>query len=151
MAQPAPESAPASPALAEIQKEVTTASVRITEDLRHVLHLQQLARKDKDVIKLNCVNDKLVQLKAQMNIFDRAKSVLENSSDADDRSRLFADVNEPSQNVRKLREEADQCIGETALATESQSGWTGPAVPDSPYGEPFDPDFEPPAYASPYN
>lgn len=147
-----PEGAPpASPALAELQKEVQVAQLRVNEDFRHVLHLQQLARRDKDVIKLNCVNDKLVQLKAQMNIFDLAKKALDSSGDSDDRTRMMSDVNEPNQNIRKLREEADQCIGETALSTESQSGFTGPTAPDSPYGEPFDPNFEPPAYASPFN
>jgi hypothetical protein len=35
----------------------------IDEDHKHVLHLQALARKEKDVIKLTCINDKLVQMK----------------------------------------------------------------------------------------
>ena len=48
---------------------------------RYVKHLQEQARKDRDVIKLNCVNDKLVQMKPQMNMNDTARNALEQSGD----------------------------------------------------------------------
>jgi hypothetical protein len=124
---------------------------QMQKDWRHVKHLQETARKEKDVIKLNCVNDKLVQIKPQMNIGDQARVTLETSSETDDRGTLFTEVTMSGENVRRLREEADQCIGEPTLATESQSGFTAPDVPDSPYDDPFDPGVEPPGYASPYN
>jgi len=124
---------------------------QLLKDWRHVKHLQETARKDKDVIKLNCVNDKLVQIKPQQNIADQARVLLEASSETDDRTALFAEVTIGGENIRRLREEADQCIGEPTLATESQSGFTAPDVPDSPYGDPWSPEFEPPGYASPYN
>ena len=119
--------------------------------MRHVKILQASARRDKDVIRLNCVNDKLVQIKPQMNIFDQAIRAVENSSESDDRAALFADVSGASENIRRLREEADQCIGEPTLSTESRSGFTGPDIPDDPYGDPFSPPIEPPGYASPFN
>lgn len=125
---------------------------RILEDWRHVKHLQELARKEKDVIKLNCVNDKLVQMKPQMNMLDSARQNLELSNDGDDRGALFQEVTASGENIRKLREEADQCVGEPTLATESETGYTAPDVPDSPFVDPFTPnELEPPAYASPYN
>jgi hypothetical protein len=125
---------------------------QVQKDWRHVKHLQEQARKEKDVIKLNCVNDKLVQIKPQMNMCETARNTLELSSEKDDRSALFAEVTISGENIRRLREEADQCIGEPTLATESTTGYTAPDVPDSPYGDPFTPDqVEPPGYASPYN
>jgi hypothetical protein len=135
----------------EMKAQSTAIRDQIMKDWRHVKHLQETARKEKDVIKLNCVNDKLVQIKPQMNIGEQARTALENSADTDDRATLFTEVTVSGENIRRLREEADQCIGEPTLATESQSGYTAPDVPDSPYGDPFDPDVEPPGYASPYN
>lgn len=119
---------------------------------RHVKYVQEVARKEKDVIKLNCVNDKLVQLKPQMNIADTARITLENSNDQTDRNAVWLELSTASDNIRRLREEADQCIGEGGISAESQSGFTAPDVPDSPYGDPFEPEVvEPPGYASPYN
>src|SRR5262245_19896665 len=36
---------------------------KMQDSLRRVVQLQEVARKQKDVIKLNCVNDKLLQVK----------------------------------------------------------------------------------------
>src|SRR5262245_25938536 len=56
--------------LPDIQLRVHQLHDQVRADARHIQHLQQIARKEKDVIKLNCVNDKLVQVKPQMNIAD---------------------------------------------------------------------------------
>jgi hypothetical protein len=118
---------------------------------QHIQHLREIARKDKDVIKLNCVNDKIVQVKPVMNLFDMARAALERSDGNDDRNTLFDDVSQQSTAIRKLREEADQCIGESTLASESESSFTAPDMPDNPFADPFDPIIEPPGYASPFN
>lgn len=138
---------------ADMLSQAQAVREQILADFRHVKYLQETARKDKDVIKLNCVNDKLVQMKPQMNISDTAQASLAAAGEAGgERASLFAEVTISGENIRRLREEADQCIGEPTLATESQSGFTGPAAPDSPYTEePFDTGIEPPGYASPYN
>src|SRR2546423_778143 len=130
----------------EMLTQAKSIKDQIDKDWRYIKHLQEQARKDKDVMKLNCVNDKLVQMKPQMNMNDTARNALEQSGDHDDRSALFAEVTLSGENVRRLREEADQCIGEPTLATESESGYTAPEVPDSPYGNPFEPVVEPPCY-----
>jgi hypothetical protein len=120
-------------------------------DLRHVVVLQQKARKEKDIIKLNCVNDKLVMIKPEMNIEEQSQLSLEGSSDGADRPSLFAEVRTSAESVRRLRDEADQCIGEPQISSESSNGYTHPDIPDSPYGQPFSPELEPPGYASPFN
>jgi hypothetical protein len=141
----------ASVSFPEMLSEAQVVREQVLADFRHVKHLQEQARKDKDVIKLNCVNDKLVQMKPQMNLADAAQAALTTSEPSADRNALFAEVTIAGENIRRLREEADQCIGEPTLATESQSGYTGPTMPDNPYQNPFDPNIEPPGYASPYN
>jgi hypothetical protein len=120
-------------------------------DARHVQYLQQIARKEKDVIKLNCVNDKLVQIKPQMNLADAAESELEGSMDAS-RMGLFDSVAQAAENIRRLREEADQCIGEPITqGGESSNSFTGPQAPDDPTKGFGGTPIEPPSYASPFN
>jgi hypothetical protein len=116
------------------------------DDARHVTHLQQLARKEKDVIKLNCVNDKLVQMKPNLNMIDRAQGEI----GAGQVSSL-TDMTRASELVRQLREAADQCIGEPILGEESTNSYTHPDIPDPDGTNPWGEVFEPPVYASPMN
>ena len=124
---------------------------KAVSDYQHVLHLQAIARKEKDVIKLNCVNDKLVQVKPQMNIADAAEAELESSRDSD-RASIFEGISQAAENVRRLREEADQCIGEPVSAGgETSNSFTGPTMPDDPTKGFGGGQIEPPGYASPFN
>jgi hypothetical protein len=124
---------------------------QMQSDSRHIHHLQAIARKEKDIIKLNCVNDKLVQVKPQLNIADRARLDIEVATNDGTRGSAFEVLAQSAEAVRKLREDADACIGEPILGTESANSFTGPQPPDYPYGNPFGPGVEPPGYASPYN
>ena len=158
-----PSAKPARPvklSLPEMVARGETLEVQIKGDLRHVLHLQATARREKDVIKLNCINDKLVQLKAQVNIFDSAnaslKAGLESSSSADDKQAAFAEVTSTADAIKSMRAEADICVGEPELyKQESSSDVTRPTIVDDPSAtDPFgtgDGTFEAPAYASPWN
>jgi hypothetical protein len=146
--------------LPEMVARSEALDLQIKADMRHVMHLQAKARQEKDVIKLNCINDKLVQLKAQVNIFDTARASLtaglESSSTADDKQVAFAEVTSTGDAVKNLRAEADICVGEPELfKQESSSEVKRPEIPDDPAGsDPFGPGrggFEPPAYASPFN
>jgi hypothetical protein len=146
--------------LPEMVAHAETLETQIKDDMRHVLHLQTKARQAKDVIKLNCINDKLVQLKAQVNIFDSARAslraALDGSGTADDRQATFAEVTGAGDGVKTLRAEADICVGEPELfKQESSTDVTRPQIVDDPGGsDPFDPPtgpFEPPVYASPFN
>ena len=130
---------------------------KAVSDYQHVLHLQAIARKEKDVIKLNCVNDKLVQIKPHMNLADAAEAEMTSPADAT-RMTAFDNIVEVAANVRRLREEADQCIGEAVTAGDAQSSnsFTGPHAPDDPtkgglHGIGGGNDVEAPGYASPFN
>ena len=135
----------------EVQARVQVFQEQTRGDARHIQHLQQIARKEKDVIKLNCVNDKFVQVKPEMNIVDNAAAELESATDAN-RMTIFESISTAAENVRRLREEADQCIGEPVqTGGDSSNSFTGPTAPDDPTKGFNGPDLEPPAYASPYN
>jgi hypothetical protein len=144
---------------ADLQVRVRQLREQTRADARHIQHLQQVARKEKDIIKLNCVNDKLVQVKPQMNIADKAAAELDEPAepaDVDDakhadRMVIFETIAEATESVRRLREEADQCVGEPIVkGGESSNVFTGPHAPDDPT-KGFDGLLEPPGYASPFS
>jgi hypothetical protein len=139
---------------ADVRARVQILHDQIRADARHIQHLQQVARQEKDVIKLNCVNDKLVQAKPEMNIADAKEQELESSGDAE-RMAVFETISQAADTLRKLREESDQCIGEpiTFSGGESSNSFTGPRSPDDPTRGGFGGihPIEPPAYASPFN
>ena len=138
----------------DMSLRAVTIEAQIKEDSRHVLHLQSVAHKQKDVIKLNCINDKMVQLKAQNNIFDGIHSGLEGAlaSGSDERFALFSEITMSASNIKHLREEADVCAGEPELfRQESRNEVTRPLIPDDPaMGDPFTQGVEAPGYASPF-
>ena len=136
---------------ADVHARVHLLHEQIRADARHIQHLQQVARQEKDVIKLNCVNDKLVQAKPEMNIADGKEQELESAGDSD-RMMVFDAIGQVADNLRRLREEADQCIGEpiTFSGGESSNSFTGPTAPDDPTKGNSGNTIEPPAYASPY-
>jgi len=160
-AKPAQTAKKVNLSLPEMVARTEAIDAQIKADMRHVLHLQTKARQAKDVIKLNCINDKLVQLKAQVNIFDSASALLKagleggGSGSADDKQAAFAEVTSTGGEIKTLRSEADVCVGEPELfRQESSAEVRRPEIPDDPGGR--DPlggggPLEPPAYASPFN
>lgn len=143
----------------DAQLRVETTRKQIEADNRHVLHLQAIARKEKDVIKLTCINDKLVQLKAQQNLFDSAVLQVEAVSESPPALEgALEDVTKVGAEVKKLRGEADGCAGELEMyKQESRTDVDRPELDDPTDGEPFndpeqvgDPDVDVPGYATPY-
>lgn len=83
--------------------------------LQRIGTLQETARKQKDIIKLNCVADKLVQVKVNVTIADQAlTSLQENVAKADEggRTHEFTRLTIINQKVIVLGAEAENCIGE---------------------------------------
>jgi preprotein translocase subunit SecF len=88
---------------------------KMQETQRRVQSLQTKAKKDKDMVKLNCVNDKLAQLQGHMKVTDQSMSSLQLAmakSDDTARQHEFTRVTILYQKVVTLGTEAEQCIGE---------------------------------------
>jgi hypothetical protein len=136
----------------EMQAKIAELDKKSEEDQRHVVRLQIVARKDKDVIRLNCINDKLLQIKALRNLIEAAKDDFEGavaSASADEQQHQFTKVTISSENVRV---EANACAGEiVSYVGKTIVDWTGPDIPDDPSDDLFADGIEPPGYASPYN
>jgi hypothetical protein len=133
----------------EMVSQAAGIQQQIYQDYRFTQHLQQIARKEKDVIKLSCVNDKIVEMKPEMNIADRFRTEFQISQNGDERIAFHAIV-QAGDTVHRLREAAEQCIGEPLLATDQSNDYTHPLIPDNPNTNPYGNGIEPPVYASPF-
>jgi hypothetical protein len=138
----------------DAQGRIAALASEVEQDVRHVKHLQEISRKQRDIIKLTCVNDRMVELKAQANIFDSSRHEVElvSGPNGGANGALFEDMQNAAHAVHRARAEADACVGEPELYGESVNGFTSPTFPDDPtLGNPFGPIIEPPGYASPFN
>jgi hypothetical protein len=114
----------------EMDTNVTKIQKQLQEDLLYVTRLQAEVKKKQDVIKLNCINDRLVQLKAQLNIADE-RGVELRSAMGGDKSKTYGEIVEAGANGRRLVEEAKNCAGEPELFREGEGvEVTKPFMPD---------------------
>jgi len=100
-------------------QEMTNQAHEYQQGMNQVLTrihaLEETARKQKDIIKLNCVMDKEVQAKVNVGIADQALTALqENVARADEggRTHEFTRLTIINQKVMVLGAEAENCIGE---------------------------------------
>ena len=113
------------------------------------------ARKQKDVIRLNCVMDKLVQVKVNMNIADQALQKLQEAvARRDEGASLheYTRITIVNQKVQVLQNEGQTCVGaELNYIGATRVDVEAPELPEGvtdPSLEP--PPLERPPYASPY-
>ncbi len=87
----------------------------MNEVLKHVQSLQEQSKKDKDIIRLNCVTDKLVQVRVNLNIGEQSMTALQEAvtrADEGERTHEFTRLTIVNQKVQVLGAEAENCIGE---------------------------------------
>src|SRR5262249_22598562 len=111
-----------------------TAFKRVTE-------LQEQARKQNDIIKLNCVNDKVIQIKAAITIgeqsmIDLREAIARNDDGA--RIHAFTKVTIATQKVQILMQEAENCVGQD-LSFVGETNVTTEIDPSIPQGDPTTP------------
>jgi len=85
------------------------------DTLKRIQLLQEQSKKQKDIIRLNCVTDKLVQVKVNINIAEQSMAALQESvarADEGGRTHEFTRLTIVNQKVLVLGAEAENCIGE---------------------------------------
>jgi hypothetical protein len=85
------------------------------EVVKRIQTLQDQAKREKDIIRLNCVTDKLVQARVNINIGEQSMASLQESvtrSDAGESTHEFTRLTIVNQKVTVLGAEAENCIGE---------------------------------------
>jgi hypothetical protein len=83
--------------------------------LKRIQTLQDQAKREKDIIRLNCVTDKLVQARVNVNIGEQSMATMQESiarSDEGEETHEFTRLTIVNQKVTVLGAEAENCIGE---------------------------------------
>ncbi|MDP1826699.1 MAG: hypothetical protein Q8L48_25740 [Archangium sp.] len=117
---------------------------RMRGALKDVLQKLEEARNTKDVVKLNCVNEKLTQIKGLLRISEQSDVQLQEAvarKETATAEHEFTKVTIARSKVEQLRAEAEQCIGQLAFRTDENLS-VEVEVPD--YLPPGDPSQMPP-------
>jgi hypothetical protein len=94
---------------------------RMRSVLTEVLGRLEEARATKDVVKLNCVNEKLTQVKGLLRISEQSDVALQEAvakKDTTAAEHEYSKVSIARGKVEQLRGEAEQCIGQLAFRTD---------------------------------
>lgn len=96
---------------------------RMKTSLKAVLSRVEEARNEKDVVKLNCVNEKLTQIKALLKVAEQADVALHESlaARAGAGEAEFSKVAITRTKVDRLRREAEECIGQLAYMVDQKT------------------------------
>ena len=94
---------------------------RMRSVLSEVLGRLEEARATKDVVKLNCVNEKLTQVKGLLRISEQSDVALQEAvakKDTTAAEHEYSKVSIAKNKVEQLRSDAEQCIGQLAFRTD---------------------------------
>ena len=83
--------------------------------LKRIQVLQDQAKREKDIIRLNCVTDKVVQVRVNISIAEQSVAALQEAvtrADEGERTHEFTRLTIVNQKVQVLGAEAENCIGE---------------------------------------
>ena len=87
----------------------------MNEVLKRIQVLQDQAKRAKDIIRLNCVTDKVVQVRVNISIAEQSIASLQEAvtrNDEGERVHEFTRLTIVNQKVQVLGAEAENCIGE---------------------------------------
>lgn len=143
-ANPAPTAAAAVEGISDAEKiRVSGEAVqRMKQLLKDVLGKLEEARATKDVVKLNCVNEKLTQIKGLLRISEQAETNLQEAvakHEASAAEHEYTKVTIARQKVEQLRAEAEECIGQLAFRTDENLVVEIDEPDDLPSGDPSRP------------
>jgi hypothetical protein len=121
--------APTPPEASDASKVPDPEKVRVSADsvtkmrgsLKEVLTKLEEARATKDVVKLNCVNEKLTQIKGLLRISETSDVQLQEAvakRETATAEHEFTKVTIARSKVDQLRAEAEECIGQLAFRTD---------------------------------
>jgi hypothetical protein len=129
-----------------------TAVTQMRGTLKVVLGKLEEARNTKDVVKLNCVNEKLTQVKGLLRISEQSDVALQEAVAKKDQTTAdheYTKVTIAQSKVETLRGEAEQCIGQLAFRTDENASVEVLVPSDLPGGDPTNPPPVAPATVSP--
>ncbi len=136
-------------------QKLSRSSAAVTQmqgTLKMVLGKVEEARNTKDVVKLNCVNEKLTQVKGLLRISEQSDVALQEAVSKKDEATAdheYTKVTIAQSKVEQLRTEAEQCIGQLAFRTDENLSVEVLVPTDLPGGDPTNPGPPTPATVCP--
>ena len=124
-------------------RQSAEALAKMRQALKDVLGKLEEARNSRDVVKLNCVNEKLTQVKGLLRISELADVAMQEAiAKKEDSSALheYTKVTIASSKVTQLRAEAEQCLGQLAFRTDENLAIDVEEPENLPKGDPTAPD-----------
>ncbi|MBL8949509.1 MAG: hypothetical protein JNK82_01940 [Myxococcaceae bacterium] len=112
---------------------------KMRQALKDVLAKLEEARNSRDVVKLNCVNEKLTQVKGLLRISELADVAMQEAiAKKEDSSALheYTKTSIATSKVTQLRAEAEQCLGQLAFRTDENLAIDVEVPEDLPKGDP---------------
>jgi phage I-like protein len=104
--------------------EAAAANIaRMKAALKQVLGRAEQARNEKDVVKLNCVNEKLTQIKSLIKVAEQADVALHESVATKDSGGAaeFSKIAIARNKVDGLRGDSEQCVGQLAYMVDEKT------------------------------
>ncbi len=148
---PSPGARPVGLSDAEKLEKSAEHIARMKAAMKQILARVEEARSEKDVVKLNCVNEKLTQVKGLLKVAESADIALHEAVSVSDEGAEseFAKIGIARTKVEALRGDAEQCIGQLAYMVDEKttvevqqpsnlpmsSGWGRGSIPP-PWGGP---------------
>lgn len=105
---------------AEQVAEAQSIEERGTQISRRVLTMLDEARRERDIIRVTCLNDKLTQINAHRRTLEQRRGNLQEAVNVGDESRRnheFTVITVLGQHFRTLEQEANACIGQDIYET----------------------------------
>ena len=108
---------------AEKPKRAAEAVSSMRASLRQVTSRVEDARNEKDVVKLNCVNEKLAQIKGLLKVAEQSELALKDAIASEDpaANAEFAKIGIARTKVDGLGNDAQQCIGQLAYIVDEKT------------------------------
>ena len=100
--------------LAQEGESILRRGLAVSKSIRKML---ENARKDADIIRITCLDDKLTQVNANLRSAETRVDALRAAVDADRRIHEYTVLNVIGQKLQVLDQEAQQCIGEAVYET----------------------------------
>jgi hypothetical protein len=141
----APAAAPQTPSEtsnipdAEKVRRSGDAITKMRTQLKDVLGKLEEARQSKDVVKLNCVNEKLAQMKGLLRISEAADIALQEAvakKESESADHEYTKVSIAEVKVNEARAAAEECIGQLGFRTDENQTVDVEEPSDLPKGDP---------------
>ncbi len=123
----------------ELQSRVKKLSISLDESLQHAQIAQSRAKKAKDILKLNCVNDGLLVTKTVVNIGESAKAKFDKATVSNDRNEQLAQYDNlvsAAAQCDQAKQGIDACVGTSEVVVTNANGskvtTISPNVHDNP-------------------